>query len=130
MIEVDSVSKNFGAVQALNQVSFKVDQGEIIGLLGPNGAGKTTMMRILSCFMPPSSGKVRIAGLDASRHSLAIRAKTGYFLERVSIYPEMRVGSFLEFVASIKGSRDRTPKQEAARVMKLCGLGLMSHRII
>jgi len=130
MIQVDSVSKSFGSVRALRRVSFSVEQGEVIGLLGPNGAGKTTMMRILSCFMPPSSGSVRIAGLDAARHSLAIRARTGYFLERVSIYPDMRVAPFLEFVAGVKGAPPGGPKKEAARVMELCGLGHMAKRII
>ncbi len=103
MIEVIAVSKHFGRIYALKDVSFEVRQGEVVGLLGPNGSGKTTMMQILSCFTPPSTGSVRIEGLDVAEDSLKIRRMIGYFLERVSIYPDMRVKAFLRFAARING---------------------------
>ncbi len=130
MIQVQAVSKSFGSVQALRDVSFSVEPGEIIGLLGPNGAGKTTMIRILACFMPPSRGRVRIDGLDASRDSLAIRRRIGYFLEKVSIYPEMRVERFLAFAAAIKKVPRWMRKKAVSNVMDLCGLGRVRRRII
>ena len=130
MIEVDSVSKRFGAIQALHDVTFRVREGDIVGLLGPNGAGKTTTMRILSCFIPPTSGSVRIDGLDAEKNSLAIRERVGYFLEKASIYPDMRVAGFLDFVARIK----KVPRDQRGKVvseaMGLCGLDHMKDRII
>ena len=130
MIQVQAVSKSFGSVQALRDVSFSVQPGEIIGLLGPNGAGKTTMMRILACFMPPSRGRVSIDGLDVGKDSLAIRKRIGYFLEKVSIYPDMRVSQFLEFVAGIKKVPRWMRKKAVSNVIDLCGLGRARHRII
>ena len=103
MIEVDCVSRQFGSIAAVKDVSFKVERGEVVGFLGPNGAGKTTMMRILTCFIPPSSGTAKVDGLDVTRHSLEVRRKIGYFLERVALYPDMRVFPFLRFAAEVKG---------------------------
>ncbi len=130
MIQVQAVSKSFGSVQALREVSFSVEPGEIIGLLGPNGAGKTTMMRILACFMPPSRGRVCIDGLDVATDSLAIRKRIGYFLEKVSIYPEMRVDGFLGFVAGIKRVPRWMRQKAISNVIELCGLGRVRRRII
>ena len=130
MIEVDSVSKRFGAIQALHDVSFQVQSGEIVGLLGPNGAGKTTMMRILACFMPPTTGVVKIDGLDAEEDSLTIRQRIGYFLEKVAIYPDMRVTAFLDFVARIKNVPNASKKKAISEVMDVCGLGRVSNRIV
>ena len=95
MIEVEGVSRHFGSILALEDVSFRVEKGEVMGFLGPNGAGKTTMMRILTCFIPPSSVVAKVGGLDVTRHSLEVRRKIGYFLERVALYPDMRVFPFM-----------------------------------
>jgi len=130
MIEVSSVSKRFGRIEALRDVSFEVQPGEIMGLLGPNGAGKTTMLRILACFMPPSAGSVKIDGLDVARDSLAIRERVGYFLEKVSIYPDMRVTVFLHFVARIKKVPRALREKLISEVMEVCGLGQVGDRII
>lgn len=130
MIEVESVSKHFGQVRALENVSFRVERGEIVGLLGQNGAGKTTMMRILSCFTPPTSGTARVDGLDVTREPLAIRQRVGYFLERVSIYPEMRVESFLRFAARVKGVTRKSVKRAVGEVIEQCGLSQVTSRII
>jgi len=77
MIEVDGVSRQFGSIAAVKDVTFKVERGEVVGFLGPNGAGKTTMMRILTCFIPPSSGVAKVDGLDVTQHTLEDRGKTG-----------------------------------------------------
>ena len=130
MIRIDSVSKRFGPILALNGVTFQVGSGEIVGFLGPNGAGKTTMMRILACFLPPTSGSVSIDGLNVETDSLAIRRKIGYFLEKVSVYPDMRVAEFLGFVAEIKRVPVNLRKKGISEAMDACGLGRVRQRII
>ena len=111
MIEVDHLTKYYGANAAINDVTFEVDQGEILGFLGPNGAGKTTTMRILTGYMPPSDGTARIAGFDVFKDSLECRKRVGYLPETVPLYPEMTVEAYLDFVAKLrgvgKGRRDR-----------------------
>jgi len=130
MIQVDSVSKSFGSVRALKDVSFQVQSGEVVGFLGPNGAGKTTMMRILACFTPPTNGSVRIGGLNGKTDSLAIRRKIGYFLEKASVYPDMRVAQFLGFVAEIKGVPRPSRKKAISDAVDICSLGQVRNRII
>src|SRR6266850_1214480 len=102
MIEVEKLTKDYGPVNAIRDVSFSVAPGDIVGFLGPNGAGKSTTMRILSCFMPASSGSARVAGYDVFRESLEVRRRIGYLPENVPLYSEMRVGPYLEFVAEVK----------------------------
>lgn len=130
MIEVNSVSKLFGSALALHDISFHVEKGDIVGLLGPNGAGKTTLIRILACFFAPSSGQVKIAGLDIVTDSLSIRRKIGYFPEEVTIYPEMRVAEFLGFVAKLKGIPKTSRKEMISDAVDTCGLGDVRYRII
>ena len=131
MIEVEGVSRHFGSILALEDVSFRVEKGEIVGLLGPNGAGKTTMMRILTCFIPPSSGVAKVGGLDVTRHSLEVRRKIGYFLERVALYPDMRVFPFLRFAGEIKGiGRGAGLKKAIYEAMEICGLEHVRNRVI
>lgn len=130
MIEVDGVSRQFGSIAAVKDVSFKVERGEVVGFLGPNGAGKTTMMRILTCFIPPSSGVAKVDGLDVTRHSLEVRRKIGYFLERVAMYPDMRVYPFLRFAAEVKGVGRSRRKHAVYEAMEMCGLVHMKDRII
>ncbi|MEW5725711.1 MAG: ATP-binding cassette domain-containing protein, partial [Thermodesulfobacteriota bacterium] len=103
MIEVERISKNFGPIQAVRDVSFRVEAGEILGFLGPNGAGKTTTMRLLTGFYPPSKGVARVAGLDVLENPIEVRRKIGYLPENVPLYPEMTVRDFLDFVTEIKG---------------------------
>ena len=102
MIEVENLSKAYGAVKAVDNISFRVEKGQILGFLGPNGAGKTTTMRILTGYLPATSGTARIAGLDVFEKSLAVRKRIGYLPETPPIYPEMSVASYLDFVARIK----------------------------
>ena len=91
MIEVDRLTKRYGPVPAIQDVSFTVEKGQIVGFLGPNGAGKTTTMRILSCFMPASSGTARVAGYDVFEQSLEVRRRIGYLPENVPLYGDMTV---------------------------------------
>src|SRR5215467_4251143 len=103
LIEVDHLTKSFGRVRAVDDVSFSVSKGEILGFLGPNGAGKTTTMRVLTGYLPATSGSARIAGFDVFDQSLQVRRHIGYLPEVPPLYPEMAVRSYLEFVARIKG---------------------------
>jgi ABC-2 type transport system ATP-binding protein len=130
VIEVENLSKFYGPVPALRHVSFSVDQGEIVGFLGPNGAGKTTTLRILTCFMPPTSGVARVAGLDCQQNSLEVRAKIGYLPENVPLYSDMTTRRFLEFAASAKGILRSRAREEIDRVMEICAITSVANRII
>ena len=103
MIEVDHLTKSYGQARAVNDISFTVEKGEIIGFLGPNGAGKTTTMRILTGYLPATSGTARIAGYDVFEQSMEVRRRIGYLPETPPIYPEMSIEDYLAFVARIKG---------------------------
>ena len=122
MIEVEKLSKIYGSTSALKEVSFAVQQGEILGFLGPNGAGKTTTMRILAGYLPATSGTAKIAGYDVHEDSMAVRQLIGYLPEIPPLYPEMTVEGFLFFVTRIKRvpAGDRSAKVKLA--MKRCGL--------
>src|SRR6202795_3223424 len=110
MIDVENLTKHYGSVTAIRDVSFSVAPGQIIGFLGPNGAGKSTTMRILSCFMPASSGTARVAGFDVFRDSMEVRRRIGYLPENVPVYPDMTVEAYLDFVARIKNvPKERRP---------------------
>src|SRR5262245_65819638 len=97
MIHVERLSKQFGPVWAVNNVSFHVEKDEIVGLLGNNGAGKTTVMRILTTYLPASSGIARVAGFDVMTASMEVRKRVGYLPESIPLYPEMRVNEYLQY---------------------------------
>ena len=122
MIEVENLMKNYGTFQALKDVSFRVDKGEVVGFLGPNGAGKTTTMRILTCFMPASSGKATIAGYDVFKESLDVRKHIGYLPESVPLYPEMTVTGYLKYISKIKGIPRNKRKARLDIALEACGL--------
>src|SRR5688500_13960607 len=103
MIDVEHVTKLYGPFIAVEDLTFSVAKGEILGFLGPNGAGKTTTMRILAGYMPPTSGRVSIAGYDVFSQSLEARRLVGYLPENVPLYPEMTVRSYLDYMATLKG---------------------------
>ena len=103
MIQVEGVTKRYGTTTAVNNISFAVERGEIVGFLGPNGAGKTTTMRILTGFLPPSEGKASVAGFDVLEEPIEVKKRIGYLPESPPVYTEMEVDSYLEFVARIKG---------------------------
>jgi gliding motility-associated transport system ATP-binding protein len=130
MIEVDQLTKHYGPVTAIQGVSFTVDKGRIVGFLGPNGAGKSTTMKILSCFMPASSGTARVAGYDVFSQSIDVRRRIGYLPENAPLYADLPVASYLDFVAEIKGVGRSTRRARVAEVMERCFITDMQHRLI
>src|SRR2546428_3148730 len=130
MIEVQNLTKHYGPITAIRDVSFSVAPGEIVGFLGPNGAGKSTTMRILSCFMPASSGTARVAGFDVFSESLEVRRRIGYLPESVPLYPELRVADYRDFVAEVKGVGRAQRKRRVGEVMERCHISDVSRRMI
>jgi len=130
MIQVDHLTKRYGPVTAIHDVSFSVEKGQIVGFLGPNGAGKSTTMRILSCFMPASGGTARIAGFDVFSQSLEVRRRIGYLPENAPLYADLPVAAYLDFVAEIKGVSRGARKARVADVMDRCFIADMQHRLI
>ncbi|MCP5047207.1 MAG: ATP-binding cassette domain-containing protein, partial [bacterium] len=130
MIEVEHLTKDYGPHRALDDISFSVEKGEILGFLGPNGAGKTTMMRILTCFFPPTMGRAVVAGYDCFEDSLNVRKRIGYLPERVPLYEDMKVYDYLAFSAGIKGIPAKEVRQKVARVTDDFGLNEYSNRVI
>jgi ABC-2 type transport system ATP-binding protein len=128
MIRVEGLVKDYGTFRALDDVSFHVAQGEIVGFLGPNGAGKTTTMRTITGYMPPTDGSVEVAGMDVVTDSLEVRRRVGYLPETVPLYREMRVSDYLGYGAALRGVEDRDGA--VSRVVESCGLGDVRDRII
>jgi len=122
MIQVDNLTKWFGSQVAVDDVSFTVPKGQIVGFLGPNGAGKTTTMRILTSFLPPTSGRATVAGHDVLRDSIAVRRHLGYLPEQVPLYNEMRVSEYLDFRAKLRGMGRAQRQSRAGFVLDRCGL--------
>ena len=123
MIEVENLTKAYGPVTAVDHVSFTVNKGEILGFLGPNGAGKTTTMRILTGFMPASSGTARVAGFDVSTDSLEVRRHIGYLPEAPPLYPDMAVETYLDFVLRIKNVPAGQRRARVADALEKTNLG-------
>jgi len=130
MIDVQKLTKHYGGVVALQDVSFQVAQGEIIGLLGPNGAGKSTVMRILTGFSPATSGTAAVAGFEVHADPIEVKRRVGYLPERVPLYEEMVVSGFLRYVAEVKGIPRKARGAEVSRVIERCGVESMAHRLI
>ena len=130
MIQVDRLTKYFGPVPAVADVSFGVEKGEIVGFLGPNGAGKTTTIRMLNGFFPPTSGCARIDGLDVFDRSIDIRKRLGYLPEHVPLYNEMKAEAYLGFVAEVKGVRAGQRQREVDRVIEQCGLNSVRKKFL
>ena len=130
MIEVENLTKRYAGHTAVSDVSFTVNRGEIVGLLGPNGAGKSTTMRVLSCYLPATSGSVRVAGLDVFHDSTEVRGRIGYMPENNPLHEEMRVREYLKFRARLKGLGFRRSRERVDVVMEQCGLTDVSKRII
>lgn len=122
MIEVNGVTKRFGRTTAVDNVSFEVRKGEILGFLGPNGAGKTTTMRIITCFLPPNEGTASVAGFDVFRQPLEVKKRIGYLPELPPLYPEMSVTDYLDFVARIKGIEAAKRRERVDNVVEKCAL--------
>lgn len=122
MIDIKNLSKSFGSTVILDDISFSVAKGEILGFLGPNGAGKTTTMKIITSFWTPSKGSVKIDNIDVMENSLATRAKIGYLPETVPLYEDMRVFEYLKFIAEIRGLRKEEIKERIKEVVEETGL--------
>ena len=130
MIKVENLTRRFGRTLAIDNLSFEVKQGEIVGFLGPNGAGKTTTMRILSCFLPATGGKVTIGGFDVFADSLEVRRRIGYLPENVPLYTDMRVKEYLNYRAVLKGLSGKKKKQRVKEMLETCGLEEVSGSVI
>ncbi len=130
MIQVERLSKWYGPIRAVDRLSFAVGRGEIVGFLGPNGAGKTTTMRILTTFLPPTSGRAKLAGLDVLDDSLEVRKRVGYLPENVPLYPEMRVGEYLDYRAKLKDVPRSQRRAAIGRVVERCRLAEVERRIV
>src|SRR3990170_5694789 len=122
MIRIENLVKTFGAKRAVDGVSFSVERGEVLGFLGPNGAGKSTTMRMVTGFMPPTEGRVRIGGHDVAESPLAAKRLIGYLPENAAAYPDMTVQGFLRFVAELRGLHGDARKRAVGRVVELCFL--------
>jgi ABC-2 type transport system ATP-binding protein len=130
MLKVENLRKNFGPVRALDDVSFSVARGEIVGLLGPNGAGKTTAMRIISGFYSPNAGRVEIDGADIEEDPVAAKAHVGYLPEQPPLYPELRVREYLAFVAGFKGVPQKEVRDRVDEAMHAVGVTERADQII
>ena len=130
MIKVENLTKRFAGQTAIQNLNFEVGKGEIMGFLGPNGAGKSTTMRILSSFIPPTSGRASIAGFDIFDQSLQARAHLGYMPENVPLYNDMRVNEYLDYRAALKGVPYRRMAERVGDVIELCGLKEVEKKVI
>lgn len=130
MIEVEHLTKRYDRKAAVEDVSFRVEEGEVLGFLGPNGAGKTTTMRAITGYVPATEGRIRVNGFDVQEQSLEVRRSIGYLPENPPLYPEMTVAGYLRFVARIKGVDRADIDGEIARVMDKVHVADVSHRIV
>jgi len=130
MIRIENLVKSFGSKRAVDDVSFSVERGEVLGFLGPNGAGKSTTMRMITGFMPPSSGRVSVGGHDVAASPLEAKRLIGYLPENAASYPDMTVQGFLNFTAEIRGLSGEAKKRAVRRVVELCFLENVLHQSI
>ena len=130
MIQVDRVTKYFGPVLAVDEVSFAVDKGQIVGFLGLNGAGKTTTMRILTTYLPATSGVARIAGFDVMTESMQVRKNMGYLPDNMPFYPEMRVEEYLDYRAKLKGVDRKQRPQRLEHCLDRCRIREVRRRLL
>ncbi|MGH7601171.1 MAG: ABC transporter ATP-binding protein, partial [bacterium] len=130
MIQVQNLTRYYGRTPAIEDVSFETEKGEILGFLGPNAAGKTTTMRILTCYMPATSGMAKVAGYDVFTQSMEVRKRIGYLPEQPPVYMDMSVKSYLSFVAKIKGVDSRDRKSRINEVMEKTAIADVQDRVI
>ena len=130
MIEIRNLTKRFARHTAVRDLSFSVKQGEIVGFLGPNGAGKTTTLRMLTGYLPPTSGSIEVGGCDVFRDSIGARHKIRYIPENVPLYDDMRVREYLKFRARLKGLSNRDARRRVGEVIDTCGLDSVRRKMI
>ena len=130
MIKVEGLTKRYARTVAVDDISFEVAKGRIIGFLGPNGAGKTTTMRVLTCFLPPTRGSVEVAGFDVINQPLEVKKRIGYLPESPPLYPEMEVIEYLNFVARLKGIPGSDVKTRVSSVLERCAIGDVRSKLL
>ena len=130
MIEVHNLTKRYARHEAVRDISFSVSRGEIVGFLGPNGAGKTTTLRMLTGYLPPTSGTAKVAGFDIFKQSLEARRRIGYMPENVPLYEDMRVREYLKFRAQLKGLDRGNTRKRVGEVIDTCGLESVRRKMI
>tara|TARA_B110000116_G_scaffold42568_1_gene34935 strand:+ start:1154 stop:2092 length:939 start_codon:yes stop_codon:yes gene_type:complete len=130
LIELKNVTKYYGNFPAVTDISFKINRGEIVGLLGPNGAGKSTTMKMITGFMPPTSGELTIDGYDIVHESIEARKKIGYLPETVPLYTDMTVYSYIEYMGKLRGLNNKNIKSKADHVIEICKLGDYKNSLI
>ncbi len=130
MIKVENLIKTFGPKRAVDGVSFAVERGEVLGFLGPNGAGKSTSMRMITGFIPPTSGTVTVGGFDMLENPIPAKRLIGYLPENAPAYTDMTVGGFLNFTAELRGLRGEDRKKAVNRAVEMCFLDAVLHQSI
>ena len=130
MIVVDALSKQFGQFQAVDEISFEVQSGEVVGFLGPNGAGKSTTMKMLTCYLPPSSGNAEVNGFSINSQTLQVQEQIGYLPESAPSYNEMQVEEFLSFIGEVRGYTGSELRRRVGRVLELTSLQEARKQII
>src|SRR3954447_24990159 len=130
MIKVEGLTKRYARNVAVDNISFEVEKGQIVGFLGPNGAGKTTTMRVLTCFLPPTSGTANVAGFDVQEHPLEVKKRIGYLPETPPVYTDMEVSEYLNYVGQLKGISGRDIKRRRDEVVERCALGDVRGKLI
>jgi ABC-2 type transport system ATP-binding protein len=130
MIKVEGLTKRYARTVAVDNISFEVEKGQIVGFLGPNGAGKTTTMRVLTCFLPPSEGKVTVAGFDVVENPMEVKKRIGYLPETPPLYPEMEVVEYLNFVGKLKGLGSGEIGRRVDEVMQRCAVADVRNKLI
>src|SRR5271157_3529958 len=130
MIKVEGLTKRYARTVAVDNISFEVEKGQIVGFLGPNGAGKTTTMRVLTCFLPPTAGTANVAGFDVLDNPLEVKKRIGYLPETPPLYPEMEVTEYLRFVGRLKGISSGDIRGRVDDVIGKCALGEVRFRLI
>ena len=130
MIKVEGLSKRYARTVAVDNISFEVEKGQIVGFLGPNGAGKTTTMRVLTCFLPPTAGTANVAGFDVLEQPLEVKKRIGYLPETPPLYPEMEVTEYLAFVGKLKGIPKADLKRRLDEVVERCAIGDVRMKLI
>src|SRR5271165_25067 len=130
MIQVEGLTKRYARNVAVDNISFSVDKGDIVGFLGPNGAGKTTTMRVLTCFLPPTSGTASVAGFDVFEKPMEVKKRIGYLPETPPLYPEMEVGDYLRFVGKLKGVPSSDLEKRVNEVAERCSIAPEKTKLI
>ena len=130
MIQVDKLARSFGTIRAVDGISFSVEKGEVLGFLGPNGAGKSTTMKMITTFLPPSSGTTKVGGLDILENPLEVRVLLGYLPESAPSYRDMKVYDFLAFAAEVRGYDGDERRSRVMKMLELCNLKDVAWQLI